>query len=178
MDLRKKTDMADEPYNGPEIGGKAPLYKEEPIGFDMDNDLSNDQPSDIERINMSIYSSLSAARTICIIMSLFVGGVLCFAFTPVGLAVLIGGVLAALKLKSGAGWTRSVCAVVSVMNMLFGVIVTAAGISSALEGEFDTATGITIGILCLLFFILPLTALFKMYVPRHVREFFYRNKRR
>ena len=183
MDLRKKTDMFDEPnagldYEVRENDAASPLYKDETVGFDMDNDLADDQPSDIEQINMSIYNSLSAARTLSIIMSLFVGGTLCFAFAPLGLTVIVGGIWAALKLKNGAGWARSVCAVVSVINMLFGVITAVAFASSAAEAEFDAATGTVLLIFCLLFFIIPAIALYKMYVPKYVKRFFYRNKRR
>jgi len=178
MDLRKKTDKPYDSFEYEVRGGDESRYQEDIGGFDMDNDLTNDQPSDIERINRKIDSDLSAARTLCIIMSVVMGAIVCTAFTPIGLAVIIGGVLAAQSMKMGRGWARSVCAVISVLNGLLGILFVAVGISMISSGELEKDVSAVVMILFSLFVAVPVIALIKMYASKYVRDFFYRNKRR
>lgn len=178
MDLRKKTDG---PYGSLEyeVRDSGSLRYESDIGgFDMDNDLSDDQPQDIERINMGIDSALGAARTLCIIMSAAMGIAICSEFLPVGAAVIIGGIIAAVKMKKGIGWARSVCAVIAVLNGLFGILLVSVGISMVISGGIESYVSAAVLTFFSLFIALPAVALYKMYVPKHVKEFFYRNKRR
>ena len=178
MDLRKKTDKTYDSFEYEVRDSDGPQFQEDIGGFDMDNDLSNDQPSDIERINRKIDSNLSDARTLCIIMSLVIGAIACSVFTPIGLAVIIGGVLAAQNMKKGAVWARSVCAVISVLNGLLGIMCVAVGISMISSGELEKDVSAAVMILLSLFLAVPVIALIKMYASKYVRDFFYRNKRR